>query len=53
MHIAEVLGKSLEEVRAFPASEITLWASYFKIKNAKPEEAPKSDADGFKKLVKA
>jgi len=53
LSIAEMLGKSLQEVRMFPSSEITLWVAFMKIRNAPPEEKPKSDLDGFRNLVKA
>jgi len=43
---------SLQSVRMLPASEITLWASYFKIKNTPKEDKPKSDIESFKHLVK-
>ncbi len=43
---------SLQSVRALPASEITLWASYFKIKNAPQAEQPKSDIESFKNIMK-
>ena len=52
MSIGEKLGKSLAEIRNLPASEITLWVAYFKIKDKKPDEENKSDLEGFKNLMR-
>ena len=46
-----MLGKSLAEVRAFPASEITLWLAYLKVKNETVEDKPASDIEGFKTII--
>ena len=52
LQVGEMLGKSLAEVRAMPASEITSWLAYFKMKNKKPEEEKEvSTADKFKKMM--
>ncbi len=47
---------SLSSVREMPASEITLWLAYFKLKNApkEKEEAPEkeiSTVDKFKQMI--
>ncbi len=44
---------SLEQVRALPASEITMWIAYFKVKKEEPEEKPQSnELDSFRKMIK-
>jgi len=52
LQIGEMLGLSLEGVRMLPASEITLWVAYLKIKNTPEGEKPKSDIQGFQNLMK-
>ena len=54
MQLAEALHMSLQEVRALPASEITLWMAYFKLKNTPEEketETETSTADKFKLMM--
>ena len=50
MQIAEALHMSLSDVRAMPASEITDWLAYFKIKN-KPEDKKEDTVTQFKKMM--
>ena len=53
MQIGELLGMSIASVRELPASEITLWVAYFKLKN-KPKEEPEpvGDLEGFKRMMR-
>lgn len=54
MQLAELMHKSLKEVRDLPASEVTLWLAYFKIKEDLKEDKPEESKDTitqFKELV--
>lgn len=54
LQLGELLGKSLSEIRALPASEITTWLAYFKLKKEikEPGENEKtSDLERFKKIM--
>ena len=52
MSLAEKLGKTLTEIRELPASEITLWVAYFKVKEDETKPKPESDLSGFKKMMR-
>lgn len=51
MQLGELLGKSLAEIRAMPASEITYWLAYMKLKEKPQEQKEISTADRFKMIM--
>jgi len=55
LSLAEMLGKSLSEIKQLPASELTTWNAYMLVKDerSKPKEESNngSDLDNFKRFV--
>ena len=53
MQLGELLHMSLSSVRALPASEITMWMAYFKLKNSEDDKDKSnlSEVDQLKMMM--